>query len=122
VLAELARAQSDPIVLHGDAHGGNLLAADGRGWLWIDLEETCRGPAAWELATMVSRYGAEDGLVALSAYATTTATLVPEPAALAPFRRARYPEGAVWSLCMAYMYLARYRDVARGLLATVLGE
>ena len=33
------------LVLHGDAHAGNLMAAAG-GWRWIDLEETCRGPAS----------------------------------------------------------------------------
>jgi hypothetical protein len=35
--------------LHGDAGVGNLMAA-GRGWVWHDLEDTCTGPVAWDLA------------------------------------------------------------------------
>jgi Phosphotransferase enzyme family len=57
-----------PIVLHGDAHPGNLLAApeasrtkgDGGGWVWTDLEETARGPAAWDLAVLTDFYGPDD--------------------------------------------------------------
>jgi aminoglycoside phosphotransferase (APT) family kinase protein len=36
-------------VLHGDAGIGNLMAADGQ-WVWHDFEDTCSGPAAWDLA------------------------------------------------------------------------
>jgi len=35
--------------LHGDAGAGNLMAA-GTGWVWHDFEDTCTGPAAWDLA------------------------------------------------------------------------
>lgn len=37
--------------LHGDAHGGNLLATRA-GLVWIDFEDVCRGPIEWDLATM----------------------------------------------------------------------
>ncbi len=112
----------DQIVLHGDAHAGNLLATQNRGWLWIDLEETCRGPAAWDLATAAGRYAGDDGPSILRAYAAEAGIAVPDAAQLAPFLRARVLEGAVWSLCMAQQYPARYARVAGSLLAEVLGS
>lgn len=117
-LADLRAAGGEPIVLHGDAHRGNLLGA-GR-WLWIDLEETGRGPAAWDLATMVRYTDAADGRAALRAYAAETDTDVPTAADLAPFRRVRDIEAAVWALGVAQSYPARYRDTAQKLLAIVL--
>lgn len=60
-LAGIAAAGGEPIVVHGDAHRGNLLAAATGEWLWVDLEETGRGPAAWDLATMISHYSALEG-------------------------------------------------------------
>jgi hypothetical protein len=119
-LADLRAAGGEPIVLHGDAHRGNLLGASG--WLWIDLEETGRGPAAWDLATMVRYYDGADGLAALRAYATETRTELPTAADLAPFRRVRDIEAAVWALGVAQLYPARYRGTAHKLLATVLAE
>jgi Ser/Thr protein kinase RdoA (MazF antagonist) len=38
--------------LHGDAHPGNLIATRD-GPVWIDFEDTCRGPLEWDLATMM---------------------------------------------------------------------
>ena len=75
--------------LHGDAHPGNLLAtADG--WVWADLEDTCRGPRAWDLACLraTSRL---DGRAALAA--------VPDPPdddELAPFLQLRALHAAAW--------------------------
>jgi hypothetical protein len=120
-LADLRAAGGDPIVVHGDAHHGNLIAPEPGNWLWVDLEETGLGPAAWDLATMISHYGAADGLAALRAYAAETDTRVPTAEQLAPFRRMRDIEAAVWSVCVAQVYPARYGDVAQKLLATVLG-
>ena len=133
VLAELATRRAaeltgnsdrpdEQIVLHGDAHAGNMLADPGRGWLWIDLEETCRGPAAWDLATAAGRYTGDQGLSLLRAYAATAGSAGPGEAELAPFYRARVLEGAVWSMCMAQLYPARYADVAGRLLAEVLAS
>lgn len=116
-LSEMRAADGEPVVLHGDAHHGNLLLAPDHRWLWIDLEETGRGPAAWDLATMVSHYSEQEGHDALDAYVAESGTTVP---ALAPFRRVRDLEAAVWSLCMAHLYPARYREVAHRLLASVL--
>jgi hypothetical protein len=124
VLRALAAAGGDSIVLHGDAHAGNMLAVSGRGLLWIDLEETCRGPAAWDLATVTRHYGvtSDEARIALSAYATETGTAVPGPEELAPFHRARELEGTVWTLCMAHLYPARYAKPARELLGIVLAD
>lgn len=46
---DLAPAAAPGQALHGDAGAGNLMAADGR-WVWHDFEDTCSGPAAWDLA------------------------------------------------------------------------
>jgi Phosphotransferase enzyme family len=35
--------------LHGEPHGGNLLATPA-GLRWIDLEAVCRGPIEWDLS------------------------------------------------------------------------
>ncbi len=63
VLDDIARAGDGPrIVLHGDAHAGNVLG-DARGrlaWVWVDLEETTRGPAVWDLATLIAHYNAAE--------------------------------------------------------------
>ena len=125
ILAELDRLTGATLVLHGDAHAGNLLLADGArpgaGWLWIDLEETCRGPRAFDLAVLADHQGADAGPT-LAAYAAVTGEPLPEPEVLALFTRARRLEGAVWTLGMAYQYPARYREPARFLLADVVGQ
>ena len=46
---DLGPALAQDQVLHGDAGIGNLMPAGG-GWLWHDFEDTCTGPAAWDLA------------------------------------------------------------------------
>jgi len=46
---ELTAAAAPRQVLHGDAGVGNLMAAGGQ-WVWHDFEDTCSGPAAWDLA------------------------------------------------------------------------
>jgi hypothetical protein len=122
VLAELAAAPGaagSGIVLHGDAHAGNLLRSGGQ-WLWLDLEETCRGPRHWDLAVLARSQAGSAG-EALAAYAGVTGTPGPGPDELAPYLRARELEAAVWSLGMAHQYPARYREVARTLLDSVLG-
>lgn len=58
----------------------------------------------------------------LRAYAATAGSAGPGEAELAPFYRARVLEGAVWSMCMAQLYPARYADVAGRLLAEVLAS
>ncbi len=57
---------------------------------------------------------------ALRSYAAEAGTTLPDPAELALFGRARLLEGAVWSLCMAQLYPARYAEVASRLLTEVL--
>jgi hypothetical protein len=125
ILAELDRVTGPTLVLHGDAHVGNLLLAGGArpgpDWLWVDLEETCRGPGAFDLAVLADHQGTDAGAT-LAAYAAVTGEPLPEPEVLALFTRARRLEGAVWTLGMAYQYPARYREPARFLLADVLGR
>jgi hypothetical protein len=120
VLAELAAGGGEPIVLHGDAHTGNLLAVDESGWLWTDLEETSRGPAEWDLAVLAGRDGRGGGLPALRAYAAEAGTTPIDIGRLAPFHRARALEGAVWTLCVAHLFPSRYAQTARDQLAEVL--
>jgi hypothetical protein len=119
ILAELPMS-GPSLVLHGDAHPGNLLAADG-GWRWVDLEETCRGPAEWDLAVLAGQSGA-GAEAALRGYADTAGCALPSPGSLAPFTRARLLEAAVWTLYMAHLYPARYRTGARELLAAAMAS
>src|SRR5450631_1684600 len=95
ILADLDGLAEEAIVLHGDAHGGNLLPTAG-GWLWADLEETCRGPREWDLAVLArsedsaAKENADQGSagqgsagkvsagkVALAAYAAVTGMPLP---------------------------------------------
>jgi hypothetical protein len=122
VLDDIARVAAGqlPVVLHGDAHAGNLLAASPKGdWVWADLEECSRGPAAWDLATLSGRYDEPGARAALAAYAARAGTPVPGPETLAPFHRARDLEAAVWLLCMAHLYPERYAGLATAAIAGV---
>ncbi len=119
ILAGLDGLGRPELVLHGDAHPGNLLWS-AAGWLWADLEETCRGPRAFDLAVLVRGQDADDAATALAAYADVTGEPLPGPGELAWFDRARALEGAVWTLGMAHQYPARYAEWARTLLANVL--
>lgn len=109
VLAALAG--SAPVVLHGDAHAGNLLRG-GSGWFWVDLEETSLGPPEWDLAVL-------DDPAAVAAYAARTGR---EPADLGPFRAARELEAVAWLQVMARQFPARYRQAAEERLAALLGR
>jgi hypothetical protein len=123
VLADTGGATGPSLVLHGDAHAGNLLhaaaARPGADWIWIDLEETCRGPREFDLAVLAASQAA-NAAEALAAYARVTGEPTPAPEALAPFSRARDLEAAVWILGMAHQYPARSREKARPLLDRVL--
>jgi phosphotransferase family enzyme len=121
IIAGLDRVDGTTVVLHGDAHGRNLLAGPD-GWRWIDLEETCQGPLAWDLAVLAAAYGpaTEESQAALDAYAAASGRPVPGPGALVPFARARDLEAAVWALGMAHQYPARYREIAGSWLARIL--
>jgi Ser/Thr protein kinase RdoA (MazF antagonist) len=123
VLADIEEAAGKPIVLHGDAHAGNLLARGLHGdWVWTDLEDTSRGPAAWDLATLTSGYDEEATREALAAYAARAGVGVPAARALVPFRRARDLEGAVWLACLARLYPERYAALAAERLAALLSR
>ena len=119
ILAGLDGIGGPELVLHGDAHPGNLLWTPA-GWLWTDLEETCRGPRAFDLAVLVRGQDAADAATALAAYADVTGDPLPEPGELAWFDWARALEGAVWTAAMAHQYPARYAERAPGVLAGVL--
>jgi hypothetical protein len=56
----LADRSGEEVVLHGDAHPGNLLSS-AHGLLWIDFEDACRGPREWDYATATATAGAADG-------------------------------------------------------------
>ena len=104
------------LVLHGDAHAGNLLRVGAR-WVWADLEETCRGPALWDLAVASGGPArAETADAVLSAYAEDMGTTPVNEADLVPFRRARLLEAVVWLMAMAQRYPERYREYAARLL------
>jgi aminoglycoside phosphotransferase (APT) family kinase protein len=93
-LAELRpRLDGEAVRLHGDAHPGNLLATPG-GWRWTDLEDTCAGPRAWDLACLRST-SRLDGRAALDAIGG------PSDAELAPWLELRRLHAAAWRTVLA---------------------
>jgi len=110
------------VVLHGDAHAGNLLPVGPGRWVWTDLEDTSRGPAAWDLATLTSGYDEAGTDAALAAYAARAGIGLPAAELLLPFRRARDVEAATWLLSMARLYPERYAALADERLAAVLSR
>lgn len=52
VARRLLRATTSRQALHGDAFPGNALIADGR-VVWLDFEDACLGPVAWDHAILV---------------------------------------------------------------------
>jgi hypothetical protein len=73
----LPRLTGPELGLHGDAHPGNLLRTTA-GLRWTDLEDTSRGPLAWDLASL-RRTSRLDGRAAVDAHpqAMTDAELAP---------------------------------------------
>lgn len=109
------------VLLHGDAHRGNLLRdADGQ-WRWSDLEESCRGPIEWDLAVLGSTPDEETGRAALSAYGQITGTPVPTQEELAPWLRLRALEGTAWLIGCAVTFPDRYAEPARRGVEEILG-
>jgi Phosphotransferase enzyme family len=117
--AALSKVQGGVGVIHGDAHPQNILHT-AQGWLWTDLEETGRGPRAFDLAVMASKV--EDPEVALSAYSETSGTPQLELEELAPFIRVRELETVIWALGMAHLDPDGYRDFAQERLGVLLRE
>ncbi len=113
-LAELRpRLDGEAVRLHGDAHPGNLLATPS-GWRWTDLEDTCAGPRAWDLACLRST-SRLDGRAALDAIGG------PSDAELAPWLELRRLHGAAWWTVVAAGHPER-REQATVVLADVLGR
>jgi hypothetical protein len=119
ILASLDSLAAPALVLHGDAQPRNLVSTDA-GWLWLDLEETCRGPREFDLAVL-TRFREADAAAGLAAYAHASRTPLPEPEVVELFWRARDLEAAVWVLGMAHQYPERYLGPARASLDRVLG-
>lgn len=112
-LAGVAGLGTRQVLLHGDAHRGNLLREPGGRWLWADLEESCRGPLEWDLAVLGSQPTPEFGRQALAAYCARTGRAVPTGAELAPWRRLRRLEGYAWTVGCAVTFPQRYAASAR---------
>jgi hypothetical protein len=83
------RLDGPPQPLHGDAHPGNLLRTSA-GWVWADLEDTCRGPVGWDLACL-RRTSRLDGRAAVGAMPGA-----PTDEELAPFAWLRALHAAAW--------------------------
>ncbi|USQ77384.1 phosphotransferase family protein [Ornithinimicrobium cryptoxanthini] len=112
-LAGIEGLGTQEVLLHGDAHRGNLLR-DGAGlWRWSDLEESCRGPIEWDLAVLGSTPTVEAGRAGLTAYAILTGRPVPSQEELAPWLRLRALEGNAWAIGCAVTFPERYAGPAR---------
>ncbi len=87
--AELAQASPVTQSLHGDAGAGNLMDTD-TGWVWHDFEDTCSGPAAWDLAASTASQRLERQRV-LAAYGVPV-----DPGLLAVCEQLRRLHLTVW--------------------------
>jgi hypothetical protein len=98
--------------LHGDAYPGNLLATP-HGWRWTDMEDSCSGPLAWDLACLraTSRL---DGRAALDALPDA-----PSDEELAPWLALRRLHGAAWAIVHAQGH-PQFAEEAHRHLADVL--
>lgn len=113
---------TDDVVLHGDAHRGNLLRdRDGR-WVWNDLEESCRGPVEWDLAVLSRSPTPDLGAQALRAYCRASGRPEPSAEELAPWLRLRELEAGAWTLGCAVTFPERYAAPARAFVERVLGR
>lgn len=120
-LAAVDGRGTDEVLLHGDAHRGNLLRdRDGR-WVWTDLEESCRGPVEWDLAVLSRTPTPELGSQALAAYCAASGRPAPSLDELAPWLRLRDLEAGAWTLGCAVTFPERYAAQARAYLDRAVG-
>ena len=112
-LAGIEGRGTQQVLLHGDAHRGNLLRDSAGVWRWNDLEEACRGPIEWDLAVLGSTPTEELGRAALTAYCDITGTAVPSPEELAPWLRLRELQATAWLIGCAVTFPDRYAESAR---------
>lgn len=112
-LARNLRAGRLPIQpLHGDAHSGNLLRTP-QGLLWLDFEDACKGPVAWDLAILLSRTDPtrpEDAERVLAAYPDS-----PSWADLMPYVQARELEAVIYYQVLAQRFPQRAPEAAAAL-------
>lgn len=112
-LAGIEGLGTEEVVLHGDAHRGNLLRDPAGRWVWNDLEEACRGPVEWDLAVLGSTPTPEVGGAALDAYCALTGRRRPTTEELAPWLRLRALEANAWAIGCALTFPERYAGPAR---------
>ncbi|MGW0178375.1 phosphotransferase [Nocardia sp. NPDC003345] len=99
--------------LHGDAHRGNVLATP-NGAVWIDFEDTWRGPVGWDLASLADLDGTHFAVSAADGYPDR-----PGDHELATCIRLRQLFGLCWRLLMLHRYPAG-ESAARAHLRTWL--
>jgi Phosphotransferase enzyme family len=92
--------------IHGDAHRKNLLKT-GKGLLWTDFEDSCRGPLEWDIAC-VANAAKEGPQAALAAFGADLEQIE-------PFLAARDLQGAVWLPIMATRFADRRARAAEWL-------
>ncbi|RIK14466.1 MAG: aminoglycoside phosphotransferase [Acidobacteria bacterium] len=111
-----------PVLLHGDAHRGNLLRDQQGTWRWTDLEESCRGPLLWDLTVLAGQPTPAYGEAALTAYCRMAGRPVPAPEELAPWRRLRRLEGAAWTIGCAVTFPERYAGPAQDCVQQIVHD
>lgn len=101
--------RSPQVVLHGDAHPGNAVHAPFRGWTFIDLEETGRGPVEVDLAVLI---GDGAGREAVRRYCAAAGRPMIADNELEPWRILRSVSATVWLIGCAVTFPTRYREAA----------
>lgn len=121
-LAGIEGLGTQEVLLHGDAHRGNLLRDPEGLWRWSDLEEACRGPIEWDLAVLGSTPTRELGRASLTAYCEIVGRPMPSQDALAPWLRLRSLEGNAWAIGCAVTFPERYAKGARAFVDQTVGR
>jgi hypothetical protein len=86
--------------LHGDAGPGNLMNTD-TGWVWHDFEDTCTGPAGWDLAASTASRRLDRSRI-LAAYGAPA-----DPVQLAVCEQLRWLHLTIWY----HLYAERLPDL-----------
>ena len=118
LLDHIDRASLPGGFLHGDAQRKNSIHTDD-GPIWIDLEETCSGPFAWDLACLTMNPIFDSERV-LNRYAEMSGISRVSIDNLVVLKQVRELEGLVWMLAIQDERDQAFRDEMQAQLARVL--
>lgn len=120
LLEMIDRANLPGGLIHGDAQRKNSMRTS-TGTVWIDLEETCRGPYAWDLACLTMN-PIFDSKRVLDRYAHVSGTNRVDIRHLNALKQLRELEGLVWMLAIQNEREPEFRQQIQEQLSQVLTD